>query len=101
MSKFDAKDLPPIVHYMQVIVLGCIIEAQFRAQYQQTMQPDQARLQAIHKNTTAVRSHEDDEMVHEAFRVAIRLWKAFDTMRISAVDDNIRLSADAIITAGL
>lgn len=101
MSTFDAKDLPPIVHYMQVIILGCIIEAKFRGEYQQTMQPDQARLQAIHKNTTRVRSHIDDEMVHESFRVAIRLWKAFDTMQIRAVDDNLKLSADAIITAGL
>jgi hypothetical protein len=101
MSKFDAKDLPPIVHYMQVIVLGCIIEAQFRSQYQQTMQPDEARLQAIHKNTSGIRDRQDEEMVHESFRVAIRLWKAFDTLGMRTTDDNRRVSADSLITAGL
>jgi hypothetical protein len=40
-------------------------------------------------------------MVHESFRVAIRLWKAFDTLGMRTTDDNRRVSADSLITAGL
>ena len=101
MSTFDAKDLPPIAQYFQVIILGCIVEAQFRAQYGQHMQPDEARLQAITMNTAPPPWDEmHKEMIDESFRVAYRLFKAFKTLEITVVD-NRKISADALISAGL
>jgi len=99
MSTFDTADLPPFVHYMQVIVLGCIIEAGHRARYQQHMQPDQARIQAMAMNVSPD-SNEHKEMIAESFRVAVRLWKASRVLGMSFLDNRTIPAAD-LVMAGL
>jgi hypothetical protein len=100
MTTIDSKDLPPIVHYMQVIILGCIVEARHRAQFQQHMQPDSARVQAMSINVNPV-GRQDQEMVAESFRVAVRLWKAFKVLDIRCTNEGRTVPAEDIIMAGL
>lgn len=100
MSTYDTKDLPPIVHYMQVIILGCIVEAQHRAKFQQHMSPDDARVKAMSINVTP-QGREDHEMIAESFRVAVRMWKAFKTLDIRCTNEARTVPAADLIMAGL
>jgi hypothetical protein len=99
MSTFNVMDLPPIVHSIQIIILGCDIEAMHRARYGQVMSPDQARIVAMSWNTNPG-SDREKAMVEDSYRTAIRVWKAARTLGISW-NELRRVGTDDLINAGL
>jgi hypothetical protein len=99
MSKFEIRDLPQIVHQLQVIILASAIEAKHKSTYNQDMQPDNARVLAMQYNAFP-NSQAEGRMATDAYRTAIRIWKAAKALGITW-NDNRRMDANDLIMAGL
>jgi hypothetical protein len=94
------EDLPMIVHQLQIIILGSMIENEFTKRFMgQKMQPNEARIQAMACNAHPL-SPEDARRSIEAYHTAIRIWKASKDLSISW-HDNRKMDADTLIMAGL
>jgi hypothetical protein len=99
MSTFKVTDLPLIVHSLQIIILGCDIEAEHKGRYHQELPPDQGRIMAMQWNTMP-ESPRQKAMVEDSYRVAIRIWKASRTLGVQW-NEMRRLDAQDLIMAGL
>jgi hypothetical protein len=99
VSTFEIKDLPAIVHQLQIIILACDIEARFKAQFGQVMDPSEARIQAMQHNAHP-NAPIEARMSEDAYRAAIRVWKASRVLGVTW-SENRRIDADTLIMAGL
>lgn len=101
MSKYEIHELPQIVHQLQIIILGSMIEMQYTRRFMgQKMDPAQARVMAMQFNS-APNGPEDARLAQEAYHHAIRLWKASRALGMSATSDHRKMDADTLIMAGL
>ena len=100
MTTYKLQDLPPVVHQLQILILGSMIEVEFTKRYMgQKMDPAEARIQAMHMNAFPVGS-EERRKPEEAYRHAIRVWQASKALDIRFVETQ-RLDAETLIRAGL
>lgn len=100
MTTYKLEDLPQVVHQLQILILGSMIEVEFTKQYMgQKMDPAEARVQAMHLNGFPTGSA-DRRKSEEAYRHAIRVWQASKTLGLSWRETQ-RLDADTLIRAGL
>lgn len=100
MTTYKLEDLPQVVHQLQILILGSMIEVEFTRRFMgQKMDPSEARVQAMHMNAYAV-GPEDKRKSEEAYRHAIRVWQASKTLGLSWMETQ-RLDAETLIRAGL
>jgi hypothetical protein len=100
VSSYEIKDLPQVVHQLQIIVLASNIESRHKRRFMgQQMPPDQARVRAMQHNAMPD-SPEEARMSEEAYLTAIRIWRAARALGIRW-DDNRKMDAEALIMAGL
>jgi hypothetical protein len=100
VTSYKLQDLPQVVHQLQILILGSMIEKSFERRFLgQKMDPAEARVQAMHMNGFPT-GPEDERKAKEAYHAAIRVWQASKTLGLTWHEQQ-RLDAQTLIRAGL